>query len=205
MNMELGYIDDEDSGIIDHPPVQIEKSFNEKKGFFRKTKKKSDKIQASSSKQVSRRTSIDINHPSDESLSSTTPQSMIIFNEEKHIERKGTGSKFEQPESKNNAKGDEIKKSAEINSSSEDHSNPECPSSKHSRKASDKQTIVSSEIDLPDDKIRNTFSTNSDLRPAFEENSKLSNSLVMMRQKEIKKMKSKEYKSSKACVKCLIF
>ena len=73
-------------------------------------------------------------------------------------------------------------------------------------KSSARNTYFSDINEINDDKLKNTFSTTYERRLSqYDEVPKLSNSLVMIRQNELARRRSIDFKPQKSCSKCLIF
>ena len=187
MNMEYGYVVDEDSQVFQDSQEISEKPSKENFRHLSITKKNSDRLALSLSLQ-------ELEKPAKAAPSSTT-----------NIE-----VKTKQEESKRNSEKIDLKsvekpleQQPELNSVP----NPD-PASKQEfdAKSSARNTFCSDLYEINDDKIKNTFSTTYENRPSqYEENPKLCNSLVLMRKSDLVKARSKEYKPQKSCVKCLIF
>lgn len=185
--MEDGYVVDEDSQIMQDPPELVEKPSKEKLSYFSIKKKNSDKVGFNVSLQES------------EKPSKTAPSSLITIDD-----------KVKQEESKRNSVqidlksvDKELEQQVEINSVP----NTDLPSNQEfDVKSSARNTFSSDLYEINDEKLKNTFSTTYENRPSqYEEIPKLCNSLVLMRKSDLVKARSKEFKSQKSCVKCLIF
>ena len=73
-------------------------------------------------------------------------------------------------------------------------------------KSSARNTYFSDINEINEDKLKGTFSTTFERRLSeYDEVPKLSNSLVMIRQNDMSRSRSKDFKPQKSCSKCLIF